>query len=180
MVLPAQADGLLACDFFTVDTVFLKQLYVLFVMEIATRGAYILGVTATRTAPGPLSRPAIWSWTSRTVSASSASSSGDRDARFTRAFDDVLTSEGVRIVKTPPQMPRANCYAERWIRTVWAECTDRMPLYRESQLRAVLRTAPSRRQRPPNHDEPAVAALHAPVQRRTVPGGVINKYHRAA
>ena len=47
----------------------------------------------------------------------------DRDARFTRAFDEILSGEGVRIVKTPPRTPRANCYAGRWVRTALAERT---------------------------------------------------------
>ncbi len=114
----------------------------------------------------------------------------DRDAKFTRVFDEIFTSESVQTVRTPPQTPRANCYAERWIRTVRSECTDRMLVYGERHLRTVLeryaghynghRPHQSRQQRPPNHDTPVVVPPGAPVQRRKVLGGVINEYYTAA
>ena len=84
----------------------------------------------------------------------------------------------------------SNCYAERWIRSARAECTDRMLIYGERHLRSVLgdysshynghRPHQSRQQRPPDHDDRASPSLELPVQRRKVLGGMINEYYRAA
>ena len=114
----------------------------------------------------------------------------DRDAKFTSASGETFASEGLKIVRTPPRTPRANCYAERWIRTARAECTDRMLIYDERHLRSVLgeyaghysrhRPRQSRQQRPPDQETQTAAPLSLPVRRRKVLGGVISEYYQAA
>ena len=88
--LAAQASGMLACDFLHVNTVFLRRVYVLFVMEIQTRTVHILGVTAHPPGPGPPSRPATCPWISATMRGSFRFLIRDRDSKFTADFDEVL------------------------------------------------------------------------------------------
>jgi transposase InsO family protein len=134
-----QAESILATDFFTVDTVTLKRLYVLFVIELATREVHMLGITEHPSGPfvTQLARNLVADLSNRRRFVKFLVR--DRDAKFTASFDEVLASEGIRVIKTPVRSPRANAYSERWVRTVRAESLDHMLILGSGHLERVLR-----------------------------------------
>ncbi len=118
----------------------------------------------------------------------------DRAGQFTEAFDAVLAGAGIEVVKIPPRSPRANAYAERWVRTVRVEVTDRLLITGPRHLRAVLdeyaahynlhRPHRARNLWPPDGSNVTTAAVADPatarIRRRRVLGGLIHEYERAA
>ena len=189
--LHSQASTVLATDFFYVDcAVTLRRLYCLFVMEVGSRYVHILGVTANPDGP----------WTAQQIR-NLVMDLGDRAAgfwflvrdragQFTEAFNAVLADAGIEAVKIPPRSPCANAYAERFVLTARTEVTDRMLIFGERHLRRVLadyaahhngpRPHRSRQLQPPRPDHPVADLSQERIQRRTVLGGLINEYERAA
>jgi transposase InsO family protein len=188
--LAAHASGILACDFLHVDTVLLQRVYVLFVMEVETRTVQILGATAHPTG----------AWTAQQARnllmglGERASSFRflirDRDSKFTAAFDEVFSGNGMRVVKAPARSPRANSYAERFVGTLRRECLDHVLILGERHLRSVLaeyvrhyngrRPHQALRQEPPLREPGHAVDITARIERRQVLGGLISEYRRAA
>ena len=190
--LAAQAKGILATDFFVVDTFGLDQLYVLFVIELQSRVVHILGVTdhptgffVTQVAHNLAGDLAEHGRSFRFLIR-------DRDAKFTASFDEVFVSEGIEVTRTPIRSSRANAIAERWVRTVREECLDWTLVHGRHHLEAVLRDyvrhynqhRPHRGLRlevpaPVNEVIPAPPAL-SDIARHDVLGGIIHEYRAAA
>ena len=183
-----QAASMLACDFFTVETISLRRFYVLFFIELESRRVHLAGCTTNPTG----------TWV--TQQARNLSFTGlfermrflvhDRDSKFTAAFDEVFRSEGIQVIHTPIRAPQANAYAERFVRTVRAECLDWLLIVGRRHLETVLRTYTAHY----NSERPHRGlALLSPDSRRADPepsgrdikrrdrlGGLIHEYHRAA
>ncbi|MFF3467452.1 integrase core domain-containing protein [Streptomyces sp. NPDC002619] len=186
----AQASGILAADFFHIDTTALTRLYAFAVMEVGTRTVHILGVTAHPTAAWAtqLARNLLADLGDR--------ASGfrylvrDRDSRYTQAFDAAFTSENIKILKTAPQAPKMNAHAERFICSVRAECTDRILIYNEPHARHVLaqyaahhnRGRPHRalQLRAPADDSNVMPFPAQRIQRHDTLGGLIHEYRDTA
>ena len=136
--LRTQAQGILACDFLTVETIRLKTLYVLFFIELGTRRVHVVGVTA-----HPDS-----AWVTQQARNLAMELDGsrirflirDHDAKFTTSFDEVFRTEGAEVIRTPIRAPKANAYAERWVSTVRAECLDWVIVLGFRHLERVLQT----------------------------------------
>ena len=114
----------------------------------------------------------------------------DRAGQFTASFDAVLADAGIEVVKIPPQCPRANCFAERFVLTVRSEVTDRLLIFGERHLRSVLaqysvhyntqRPHRALQLRPPRPESPVPEPAYERVRRQPVLGGLINHYEPAA
>jgi transposase InsO family protein len=188
--LRTQASTMLAWDFFHVDcAVTLQRIYVFFVMEVSSRYAHIVGVTANPDGPWTVQqvRNLLMDLGDRT--AQFRFLVRDRAGQFTAAFDAVLADAGITAVKIPSQSPRANAYAERFVLTVRTEVTDRMLIFGERHLRTVLteyarhynRRRPHRalHLHPPQPDHPIADTPTERIKRRSVLGGLINEYQPA-
>ncbi|MFI9387513.1 integrase core domain-containing protein [Kutzneria sp. NPDC052558] len=189
--LRTQASTMLACDFFHVDCALtLKRIYVFFVLEVGSRYIHILGTT---TNPDG-------GWTTqqiRNLVMDLGERVGkfrflvrDQAGQFAASFDAVLADVGIKAVKIPPRCPRANCYAERFVRTVRSELTDRVLVLNRRHLDTLLaeyvrhyngrRPHRSRELRPPWPDYPVANLDFQRIKRQRLLGGLINEYERAA
>ena len=189
--LAGQAKTILAADFFHVDTVFLRRLYVLFFIEHGTRRVHLAGITAHPTGEWVTQQARNLLMNLEDRADGLKFLIRDRDAKFTAAFDAVFTAVGVRIIKTPVRAPRANAIAERWIASARRECLDRMLITSERHLRLVLgeyidhynthRPHRTLHQNPPaGHGHPPALGANVRVLRRDRLGGLIHEYAQVA
>jgi transposase InsO family protein len=192
--LRTQAHSMIAVDFFIVETVWLQRLYVLFFIELGSRRVHLADCTAN---PGgswvaQQARQLLWTLSERSTPLRFLIR--DRDSKFTRDFDTVFHSEGIETIRTPVRAPKANAVAERFVRTVRAECLDWLLIINRQHLERVLRVfvqhynghRPHRSLNfsPPDPQQPTLRPVTSPrpghVERRDRLGGLIHEYSLAA
>jgi len=181
-------DVVLACDFFTVETVALKTVYALFFLAIGTRRVHFAGCTAHPTAAWVTQQARNLTWTLQEGGQPVRFLIHDRDAKFPSAFDTVFAAEGVAVIRTPYRAPNANAYAERWVRSARAECLDHLLIASEAHLRRVLMEYVAHYNHARPHqgiEQQCPVALPAPVRdgpvrRRDRLGGLLHDYYREA
>lgn len=181
-------DQLLACDFFTVETLFLQTIYVLMFIEVGSRRGHSAGCIAhpdnawiTQQA-----RHVMWALDERESAIHFLIR--DNDKKFSHAFDTVFRSAGIHVIPIPHHAPNANAFAERWIRSVREECLDKVLIINETHLHRVMReyVAFFNMARPHQGIDqqipvpPASRATSGPVRCRQVLGGIIHDYYRDA
>jgi putative transposase len=187
--LRAQARGIIACDFFSVETVFLRTLYVLFFIEVGTRRTRFVGVTTNPDGPWVTQQARNLAMTDNLQSVRFLIR--DRDAKFTTSFDEVFRTEGANVIQTPIRAPKANAFAERFIRTIRSELLDRALVVGRRHLHMLLADYETHYNSHRPHrgldleaPEP-VDAVHSSVpikeiRRKGAVGGLINEYRARA
>jgi putative transposase len=189
--LRAQAQGIIACDFFTVETAWLRTFYVLAFIELGSRRIHLSNATAhpDSTWVTQQARNLAMALDDRTSPARFLIR--DRDTKFSRSFDTVLRSEGMRVIRTPFRAPNANAHAERVIETMRAECLDWTLILGRRHLDRTLRTYAEHYNRGRPHRALALASplpgardpipvSPRDVRRRDLLGGLIHEYHGLA
>ncbi len=179
---------MLACDFFTVETITLQTLYVLFFIEIGSRRIHLAGCTTTPDNAWVTQQARQFTWTlSENSQNEMAYLIHDRDTKFTHAFDTVFQTEGIAPVRTPFRTPQANAFAERWVRSAREECLDHLLILDQRHLKYVLteyidyynhaRPHQGLAQKIPISPEPV---QQGPICCRKVLGGILRDYYRKA
>ncbi|MDG2113695.1 MAG: integrase core domain-containing protein [Actinomycetota bacterium] len=186
------SQAAVACDFFTVDTAFLRRYYVLFFINVTTREVFFAGVTANPTG----------AWTSQAARNLFVAHGEqledcralvrDRGSQFIGGFDEIFRTEGMKILKTPIRTPVANTFAERWIGSIRRELLDRTIIWNQRQLERLVRDYiahhnqhrphQSLDQRPPApiDEPPNTPPATVTVRRTSRCDGLIHEYRNAA
>jgi putative transposase len=186
-----QAGGIIACDFFTVETAWLRTLYVLLFIELGSRRIYLSPSTAHPDSAWVTQQARNMALDLDDRSAAIRFLIRDRDTKFSRSFDEVIRSEGARVIQTPVRAPNANAYAERVIETVRAECLDWTLILGRRHLDRTLRTYAAHYNGGRPHRGLALATPLSEgadpmpvgprdVHRRDLLGGLIHEYHGLA